>query len=429
MMELFLSESVADAKWGKNALLTATEQGMNIHVNSEYRLDSIQKAARKLATQGITNVALSRQGWDLEACWHFWLGFKNPKGQQQIQWPADLNHDDKKELETRLLIVGWVRDTINKPAADLGPQDLAEQAKIILSQMTKNITYTMIVGDELKDKGYVGIHSVGRGSVKAPVLLIADYNPSSNVNEPVFACIVAKGITFDTGGNCIKTPQYMDSMKADMGGSGLATGALAYAISKGLNKRVKLFLCCAENMISGSAYNVGDILTYRNGKTVEVMNTDAEGRLVLADGLLDADAENAKLIVDCATLTGAAKTAVGNDYHSILSFDDQLVNSLLASAQEELESFWRLPLEEFHRSCLPSGFAELSNIGSAAHVAGASTAAAFLSHFVKNYQKNWLHIDCSATYRKIGVDKWSVGATGIGVRTLANFLLKESNKK
>ena len=153
-------------------------------------------------------------------------------------------------------------------------------------------------------------------------------------------------------------------------------------------------------MVSGNAFKLGDIIRYRNGKSVEIMNTDAEGRLVLADGLIDASKEKPTLLIDAATLTGAAKTAVGNDYHSVLSFDDKLVAELMSASDEEFELFWRLPLAEFHRQQLPSGFADLNNIAAPSHTAGASTAAAFLSHFVENYRQNWVHIDCSATYRK-----------------------------
>ncbi|STJ53699.1 peptidase B (aminopeptidase B) [Escherichia coli] len=127
----------------------------------------------------------------------------------------------------------------------------------------------------------------------------------------MYACLVGKGITFDSGGYSIKQTAFMDSMKSDMGGAATVTGALAFAITRGLNKRVKLFLCCADNLISGNAFKLGDIITYRNGKKVEVMNTDAEGRLVLADGLIDASAQKPEMIIDAATLTGAAKTALG----------------------------------------------------------------------------------------------------------------------
>lgn len=141
------------------------------------------------------------------------------------------------------------------------------------------------------------------------VLLALDYNPTGDKEAPVFACLVGKGITFDTGGYSLKQSAFMDSMKSDMGGAATITGALAFAITRGLNKRVKLYLCCADNMVSGNAFKLGDIIRYRNGKNVEVMNTDAEGRLVLADGLIDASAQKPELIIDMATLTGAAKTA------------------------------------------------------------------------------------------------------------------------
>ncbi|EMC3892143.1 aminopeptidase PepB, partial [Enterobacter hormaechei] len=332
----------------------------------------------------------------------------------------------QKELESRLNIIDWVRDTINAPAEELGPEQLAQRAVDLLCGVAgEKMSYRITKGEDLREQNYMGIHTVGRGSERPPVLLALDYNPTGDKEASVFACLVGKGITFDTGGYSLKQSAFMDSMKSDMGGAATITGALAFAITRGLNKRVKLYLCCADNMVSGNAFKLGDIIRYRNGKNVEVMNTDAEGRLVLADGLIDASAQKPELIIDMATLTGAAKTALGNDYHALFSFDDKLAARLLASAAAENEPFWRLPLAEFHRSQLPSNFAELNNTASAAYPAGASTAAGFLSHFVENYHEGWLHIDCSATYRKAAVEQWSAGATGLGVRTVANLLTAE----
>ncbi len=172
------------------------------------------------------------------------------------------------------------------------------------------MSYRITKGEDLREQNYMGIHTVGRGSERPPVLLALDYNPTGDKEAPVFACLVGKGITFDTGGYSLKQSAFMDSMKSDMGGAATITGALAFAITRGLNKRVKLYLCCADNMVSGNAFKLGDIIRYRNGKNVEVMNTDAEGRLVLADGLIDASAQKPELIIDMATLTGAAKTAL-----------------------------------------------------------------------------------------------------------------------
>ena len=290
------------------------------------------------------------------------------------------------------------------------------------------VSFRVVSGEELEQQGYHGIWTVGKGSANPPAMLQLDFNPTNDPNAPILACLVGKGITFDSGGYSLKPSDGMSTMRTDMGGAALLTGALGLAITRGLNQRVKLYLCCAENLVSSHAFKLGDIITYRNGITAEVLNTDAEGRLVLADGLIEADNQHPKFIIDCATLTGAAKVALGNDYHAALSMDENLVAELFQSAQDENEPFWRLPFEDFHRSQISSSFADIANIGSVPVGAGARTATAFLSYFIKNYQKNWLHIDCAATYRKSGSDLWGVGATGIGIQTLANLLLLKSEE-
>lgn len=423
-MNITLSTQPADARWGEKALLSSNETGFTLHLTDNDANGRIQRAARKLDGQGIRHVTLSGEGWDLEKCWAFWQGYRSPKGKRQVNWPT-LNDADQAEFDRRWQAINWVRDTINQPSDVLGPEELAHSAiDLITAVGGENVSYRITKGEDLREQGYLGIHTVGRGSSRPPVFLALDFNPTGDENAPVYACLVGKGITFDTGGYSLKQSSFMDSMKSDMGGAATVTGALALAISRGLDRRVKLYLCCADNMVSGNAFKLGDIIHYRNGKSVEVMNTDAEGRLVLADALIDASEQNPTLLIDAATLTGAAKTALGNDYHALFTFDDVLAQSLLGSATSENEPFWRLPLAEFHRNHLPSNFADLNNIASPAHSAGASTAAAFLSHFVSKYQQGWLHVDCSATYRKGAVDQWSAGATGLGVRTLANLLLK-----
>ena len=423
-MNIALSTTAADARWGEKAILSSSGEGMTIHLTGSDALTTIQRAARKIDGQGIRHVVLSGDGWDLEKSWAFWQGYRGPKGERSVDW-APLGDDQRAELERRLSIIDWVRDIINQPAEELGPEQLARRAVDLIAKYAGDaVSYRITKGDDLREQNYMGLHTVGRGSTRGPVLLALDYNPGGDENTPVYACLVGKGITFDTGGYSLKPSAFMDSMKSDMGGAATVTGALGLAIARGLNKRVKLYLCCADNMVSGNAFRLGDIIRYRNGKTVEVMNTDAEGRLVLADGLIDASQQQPQLLIDAATLTGAAKTALGNDYHALFTFDDALAQQLLNSAESENEAFWRLPLAEFHRSHLTSNFADLNNIAGAAHTAGASTAAAFLSHFVSNYQQGWLHIDCSATYRKGAVEQWSAGATGLGVRTIANLLLK-----
>ncbi|MGD6737177.1 aminopeptidase PepB [Photobacterium leiognathi subsp. mandapamensis] len=424
IMAVSLSQQAADAQWGNNALVSFGPEGAVVHLTENDTLGNLQRAARKLDAQGIKQVTLSGEGWDLENVWAFIQGHRNSKPGNTVTWPA-LSDSDEAELAARLKATEWVREIINQPADVVRPSQLAARAgEFIKSLAPEHVTYKIIKGNDLLDEGWNGIHAVGRGSDHRPAMLRLDYNPTGDADAPVFACLVGKGITFDSGGYSIKPSGGMTAMKADMGGAALATGGLALAMARGLNKRIKLVLCCAENMISGRALKLGDIIKYKNGTTVEILNTDAEGRLVLADGLIYANSQNPEIVIDCATLTGAAKMALGNDYHALLSFDAELSHQALTAAAEENEGMWPLPLADMHRNMLPSNFADLANISSGEFMPGASTAAAFLSYFVDDYKKGWMHIDASGTFRKSANEQWSAGATGMGVRTLANILTK-----
>lgn len=429
-MQITLSTDSAVENWGKNAVLSFNNDGAVIHFSAKKDRTWVQKAARKLRGQGIKDVTLNGADWDLESCWAFYQGFYTAKQDYSIEFP-ELADGPNAELLARIQCVDFVREIINLSSAEITPEELAKRAASFIVELAQAYDYKsavdfrIVLGEELNQQNYQGIWQVGKGSANQPAMLQLDFNPTGEPNAPIAACLVGKGITFDSGGYSIKPSNGMDSMRSDMGGAALLTGALGLAIARGLKQRVKLYLCCAENMVSDRAFKLGDVIKYRNGVTVEIMNTDAEGRLVLADGLIDADAQNAAFIIDAATLTGAAKVAVGNDYHSVLSMDDALTEELFKAAKEEREAFWRLPFEEFHRTQINSSFADISNTGSVPVGAGASTATAFLSYFVKNYQQNWLHIDCSATFRKTPSDLWAAGATGIGVQTIANLLLKK----
>lgn len=421
-MSVFLSNQAADEQWGKNALLSFNGKAIHIHVTDDRVLTLIQRAGRKIDAQGIKEVALVGDEWDLENVWAFIQGHRNAKDALNVTWP-ELSEEEEKELQDRMASVDWAREMINLPPQVITPVVLATRAaEMIQALAPEHVSYTIIEGDDLVKEGWMGIHSVGRGSKNVPAMLQLDYNPTGKEDAPVATCLVGKGITFDSGGYSIKPSAGMLAMKTDMGGAAMVTGGMALAIRRGTQKRMKLILCCAENLVSSTAFKLGDIITYKNGKTVEIQNTDAEGRLVLADGLIYASAQNPEMIIDCATLTGAAKLALGNDYHALFSFDHALAQKALIAASEAHEGVWPLPLAEMHRNMLPSSFADFSNIASGDFVPGASTAAAFLSHFVTNYQTGWLHFDCSATYRKSNSDLWATGATGVGIRTLANLL-------
>ncbi|WP_407332358.1 aminopeptidase PepB [Enterovibrio sp. 27052020O] len=429
-MRIALSHESAAEVWGANAVVSFDQKGATVHATGEDRLSPVQQAARKLDSQGIRKVSLIGKNWDLETAWAFYQGLRGPKAGVEFE-PPSLDQKSLKALNDRITAIDWVCQIINETAEEVGPQQLAVRAgEFIKSQAPspEHVSYKILSGADLLEHGWVGVHTVGRGSARKPAMLQLDYNPTGDENAEVFACIVGKGITFDSGGYSIKQSSFMDAMKADMGGAAMATGGLGLAVAQGLNKRVKLILCCAENMISSNAYKLGDIITYKNGVTVEVLNSDAEGRLVLADGLLYANQFNPALTIDCATLTGAAKMALGNDYHALFSFDQSLAQRCLTAADAENEGMWQLPLADFHRNMLPSSFADLANVGAGQYSPGASTAAAFLSYFVDDYKNGWIHLDCSGTYRKGASDKWAVGATGMGVKTLSRILMDESSR-
>lgn len=241
IMPVMISTQAADPRWGEGALLSADEQGMTIHLKHPGKYCAVQSAGRKIDSQGIRNVALVGEGWDLEKSWAFWQGFRAPKGMRTIEWP-NLADADRVELENRIRIIDWVRDVINAPAEEVGPEQLAKRAIDLFCHIDgENISYRIVKGEDLVDQGYMGIHTVGRGSSRQPVLLSIDYNPTGDANAPVFACLVGKGITFDSGGYSIKPSSSMSSMKSDMGGAATLSGALALAISRGLKNASNLF--------------------------------------------------------------------------------------------------------------------------------------------------------------------------------------------
>ena len=346
-----LSDKKAGAPWGENARLSFTETGALIHLAQDSDSErAIAQAARKLDGLNLPAVTLTGD-WQKEQQWAFALSFTRARHPAAITW-AD--NDDQAQLAQEYAALVFTRQLVNDTPEDLSPETLAQRAAQWLKSLGQDkVSFTMTVGEALRDAGWVGIYNVGRGSERPPAMLELDYNPTGNADAPVDAVLVGKGITFDSGGYSIKSSEGMLDMKCDMGGAATVTGALGLAITQGINKRIKLILCCAENLISGHAYKLGDVLTYKNGVTVEVVNTDAEGRLVLADGLMAATETGAPLIIDAATLTGAAMVALGSDYHAVFSKDDSAREQMLNAAKLENERFWPLPLEAFHADRCP----------------------------------------------------------------------------
>ncbi|GJA30945.1 MULTISPECIES: aminopeptidase PepB [Aeromonas] len=425
MMNVRLSSQAAAAQWGEGALLSFNGDEAHLHLaagQEKEALRAIQRAARRLESSGIKRIKLVGEGWNGERRYAFAQGFYAAKGVRELDL-GEQSEQEAAELAALLKATHWVREVTNGCPEAIYPMSLAESALLLIRSLGDDkVTARITAGEALRESGHIGIWSVGRGSEREPVLLELDYNPTGDANAPVVAALVGKGITFDSGGYSMKSSDNMLPMKSDMGGAAMVTGALALAISRGLNKRVKLILCCAENLVSGHAFKLGDILTYRNGISVEIQNTDAEGRLVLADGLLAASESGAAYILDAATLTGAAKTALGRDYNAVFALDEAEQVRALAAANAENEKAWPLPLEPWHAGQLTSAFAELGNVASAEGTAGATTAAAFLSRFVRDEGKGWVHLDLAASYQKSGNELWATGAKGHGLRTIARWL-------
>ncbi|MBY5993654.1 aminopeptidase PepB [Ferrimonas balearica] len=420
-IKVVLDTEAAPTAWG-NAKVSFDGDTARIHLGEGDLFRQVQAAARQITNQGIRQVALTGEEWNPILQWRFACGFGTAKEAGEIQWAS---HAD--QLDAQRQAQAFLKDLTNATPEALSPEVLADEVAERLSGLApEHITTRQIVGDALLAAGWVGIHAVGRGSERPPVLLELDYNPTGDHDAPVSVALVGKGITFDSGGYSIKPSAGMVAMKCDMGGAATVSAALKLAIARGLDKRVKLFLCCAENLISGHAYKLGDILHYKNGTSVEIVNTDAEGRLVLADGLMAANEAGAERIIDAATLTGAAVAALGSDYNALFSLDDEAAEDALDAAAEVDEGLWRLPLEPFHADKCPSAFADTANSRAVkgGGAGGASNAAGFLSRFAGTPPKGWLHLDLAGSYADSADGMNAEGATGLGMLTIANLLLK-----
>jgi leucyl aminopeptidase len=307
------------------------------------------------------------------------------------------------------------RDLTNTPAMDKSPQSLADEAKRIAKR--GGLTVKVLDEKQLQAGGYGGLLGVGRGSRKPPRLVEISYSPSGAKRH---IALVGKGITFDSGGLDIKT-QGMDGMKTDMAGAAAVLGTLQ-AIAKLKPKGVAVtgIVCTAENMPGGNAMRPGDVLRIRGGKTVEVGNTDAEGRIVMSDGIVHAKEKGADTIVDIATLTGACMVALGAKYFGVFANDDALARDLLGAADRAGELAWQLPLAKEYRSSIDSDIADLRNISNGRY-GGAITAALFLAEFAGDTK--WAHLDIAGPARA-DADDYEVtkGASGSAVRTLVDWI-------
>ncbi|MEE8305141.1 MAG: leucyl aminopeptidase family protein, partial [Candidatus Tectomicrobia bacterium] len=268
-----------------------------------------------------------------------------------------------------------VRDLINTPAEDMMPEQLAEAIRTVGSEL--GATVTQIVGDELLSQNYPTIHRVGRASAHAPRLIDLRWGEASQPK----VTLVGKGVCFDSGGLDLKPAAGMRLMKKDMGGAAHALGLAHMVMQAGLPVRLRVLVSAVENAVAGDAMRPGDVITSRQGLTIEVDNTDAEGRLVLCDALAEGGAEQPDLMIDFATLTGAARVALGTDLPALFTNSDEVAAGLLAGAERASDPMWRMPLHAAYRDMLNSSIADIANSANAPF-AGAITAALFLQAFV-----------------------------------------------
>ncbi|MCW8995667.1 MAG: leucyl aminopeptidase [Psychromonas sp.] len=311
------------------------------------------------------------------------------------------------------------KNLANMPPNICTPEYLAGQAKALDDRFEK-ISTEIVEHEQMAELRMDSYLAVARGSVNPPCMSVIRYNGGAPEQKPIV--LVGKGLTFDSGGISLKPGEAMDEMKYDMGGAASVYGTMKAIAKLNLPINVIGVLAGAENMPAGNAYRPGDILTTMSGQTVEVLNTDAEGRLVLCDVLTYVERFQPECVIDIATLTGACIMALGHNISALLTPHKGLANELLNASNQASDKAWQLPMDDEYQKQLDSPFADMANIGG--RPAGTITAACFLSRFTKNY--NWAHLDVAGTAWRSGANK---GATGRPVSLLTQFLINRSENE
>lgn len=307
------------------------------------------------------------------------------KSQPVLVWPAGC---DRAAVQRTYDAIAMGRDLINMPAADLGPAELAGAVETLAGR--HGATCSVISGDALLTEDYPAIHAVGRAASRPPCLAQLQWG---DPRAPKLS-LVGKGVCFDSGGLDLKNAEGMKLMKKDMGGAASVLALAHMIMDAKLPLRLRVLVPAVENAVSGDAFRPGDVLRTRKGITVEVGNTDAEGRLILCDALAEAAREQPDLLIDFATLTGAARVALGTELPALFANDDALAHEVLAAGLRTQDPLWRMPLHRDYRRHLDSRVADINNISNIGH-GGAITAALFLQEFVPEGQR-WAHVDTMA---------------------------------
>lgn len=330
------------------------------------------------------------------------------------RWDAKAMRSAVRDAAGLVDAVSWARDLVNTPAGDMPPATIAKEAQAMARQV--GLTCRVWTEPQLKQGGFGGILGVGQGSANPPRMIELRYTGAGRATP---LALTGKGIAFDSGGLSIKDAKSMEWMKDDMAGAASILAVMKVIAQRKPKLNVIAAIPCAENMPSGTAQRPGDVIRHRGGITSEVLNTDAEGRLVLADALAFLAEQKPELIIDTATLTGSCMVALGDKIAGAFSNDDDLVADVIAAGEEAGEPVWQLPLHAGYRRVIESNVADIKNVGE--RYGGAISAAWFLEAFVG--ETPWVHLDIAGpAYAPGGTDLSPKGATGVPVRTLVRFL-------
>jgi leucyl aminopeptidase len=373
-----------------------------------YYIDKKMDAARA------TQAAL---GWAL-GCYQF-AQYKSGKKKEfaALVWP---DNADRKNVTLTAEAVFLVRNLVNTPANDLGPEEIADAAEKVAKADKASIK--VIVGEDLLKKNYPAIYEVGKGSPRAPRLIDIRWGKEKHP----MVTLVGKGVAFDTGGLNLKPGNSMALMKKDMGGAAHVLGVAQMIMAEKLPIRLRVLIPAVENSMDGNSFRPSDVIKTRKGISVEIGDTDAEGRLILCDALAEACSEKPELLVDFATLTGAARVALGPDLPALFSNDKGVAQELLAAAEKVQDPLWQLPLWQPYKEWLNSKIADVNNVGSGGF-AGAITAALYLEKFVDK-DVPWVHIDTFAWNPSSKPGK-PEGGEALGMRAVFELIKKRFGKK
>jgi leucyl aminopeptidase len=435
--EITLVHSLARLPAGRIAIVGL---GKKKELNTNKVRGAVAETCRYLRGKGVASVASGVQGVGIN-------GIKTEEAIQAITEGALLGlyafrrHITKEENNSgeikQFIIVGkeklrlekaidkgqiiaeaanWTRDMVNEPSNFMTPTDMALAAKQLAKKYGLNVE--VFERDKMKELGMGGLLGVSQGSQQPPQFIMLTYK--GRESKDVDIALVGKGITFDSGGISIKPSEHMEDMKGDMAGGAAVMGAIMAVAQLKPKINVTALVPATENMPSGSAQKPGDVLTAMNGKTIEVVNTDAEGRLILADALSYANKLGAKVIIDAATLTGACQVALGKICSGAFTNNQALLNKVIAAGKEVGEPAWQLPMFDEYKEANKSDVADIKNAGN--RYGGAITAAKFLQEFAE--KTPWVHLDIAGTADTDKEKGYLVkGATGVPVRTLVNVVL------